>query len=66
MDRLGGLVQGSCNLHLLPGERLGFLLVVQLVEPLRRSVEQNVFTTSHLHAGLGTRLRVGGAHLLEH
>jgi hypothetical protein len=34
VDRLGGLVQGSRNLYLLPGEWLGLFLVVQLVERL--------------------------------
>jgi hypothetical protein len=65
VDGLGALVQCSRNFHLLSGERLGFLLVVQLVEPLGRCVEQNVFTT-HLHTGLSTRFRVGGAFFLKH
>ncbi len=65
VDRLGRLVQGSRNLHFLPGERLGSRLVVQLVERLRRSVEQNELTT-HLHAGESTRLSVVGTLFFEH
>jgi hypothetical protein len=65
VNRLISFIQGSGNLHLLPGERFGFRLVVQLVERFRRFVKQNVFTT-HLYAGFSTCLSVVGPHLFEH
>jgi hypothetical protein len=64
VDRLCRLVQGSRNLYLLPGERRGLFLVVQLVERFV-CLEQYVLTT-HLDAGLSTRFRIVGTHLLEH
>jgi len=64
VDRLGRLVQGSRNLHLLPGERRGLFLVAQFVERFV-CIEQNVLT-SPLNARLSTHLRIVGTHLLEH
>src|SRR5580704_14329023 len=64
VDRLGGLVQGSRNLYLLPGECLELFLVVQLIESLV-CLEENKLTAP-LHAGERALLRVVSTHLLEH
>src|ERR1700730_4864188 len=64
VDRLAGLVQGSRNFNLLPGECLGLFLVDELVESLVCFEENKV--TAPLHAGERTRLGVVSPHLLEH